>query len=209
MTRSVPDDQDIQNSLMRFAAGDDSVLSQLLEYSHARLEQLTRRMLRDFERVRRWEETADVLQAASIRLYRALQNNRPTTVPGFLALATLQIRRELMDLARHYYGPEGYGTHHETRELLPTGATSSSAFDAAALSDSFDPQRLSYWSEFHRQADLLPSDEKEVFDLLFYQGFSQESAAGLLQISERTVQRRWQQARQLLSNALGGTFPES
>ena len=47
-----------------------------------------RAMFRHFARVHRWEETADVLQSASIRLYQALQATRPTDVRGFFRLAT-------------------------------------------------------------------------------------------------------------------------
>ncbi|MBL8798147.1 MAG: helix-turn-helix domain-containing protein, partial [Planctomycetia bacterium] len=45
------------------------------------------------------------------------------------------------------------------------------------------------------------------FDLLFYQGLSQAEAAALLNVSERTVKRRWQSARLQLHDALGGEFP--
>lgn len=198
----------LQACLSRFAAGDDAALNELLKRTSARLEQLTRAMFQDFTRVHRWEETADVLQSASIRLYRALLATRPTDVRGFFALAALQIRRELTDLARRYFGPEGWGANHETRTLWPTGAASSSAFDVSASSGSFDPQRLAHWSDFHSQAELLPRDEREVFDLIYYQGLSQTETATVLGISERTVQRRWQSARQMLHAALDGRMPD-
>lgn len=197
----------LQSCLSRLAAGDDSALNELLRQTSGRLEQLTRAMFRDFARVHRWEETADVLQRASIRLYRALLATRPTTVRGYFALAALQIRRELTDLARTYFGPQGLGVNYETSELWPTGAASSSAFDVAAASGSFDPQRLADWSDFHGQAALLPEDQREVFDLIYYQGLSQMETATVLGISERTVQRRWQSARQTLHNALDGRIP--
>lgn len=174
----------IQLSLSRYAAGDDSALNELLSRTSSRMEKLTRAMFRDFARVHRWEETADVLQSASIRLYRALQANRPTDVRGFFALATLQIRRELTDLTRRYFGPEGLGTNYE-----------SGIANEASASSSCDPKSLIDWTEFHSQVEQLPTDDREVFDLIYYQGLSQDDAATVLGISLRTLQRRWQNAR--------------
>ena len=75
------------------------------------LERLTRRMLKDYARLRRWEQTGDVLQNALLRLHRALASERPRSVRAFLALAATQIRRELIDLSRHHFGPEGQAAH--------------------------------------------------------------------------------------------------
>src|SRR5262245_35464825 len=66
-------------------------------------------MLKGYPNVRRWEQTDDVLQNAVIRLHRALQQLTVQTPLDFFRLAALNIRRELLDLARHYYGPQGRG----------------------------------------------------------------------------------------------------
>ena len=63
----------------------------------ARLRQLTCAMLKDYPRLKRWEETDDVFQNASLRLYRALGKVRPASVREFFRLAAVQIRRELID----------------------------------------------------------------------------------------------------------------
>lgn len=197
---------DLQQTIERFAAGDDSALNELLMHAAERLEKLTRSMLNDFARVRRWEDTADVVQNASVRLFRAFQTTRPTDVRGFFALATLQIRRELIDLVRHYFGPEGLGTNHESRSNWPVG-DNSSASPVEKGSGTLDPRRLSVWSELHEQAGELPDEEREVFGLIFYQGLEQIEAAALLGISERTVRRRWQSAKVTLNDALAGRLP--
>lgn len=54
----------------------------------------------------------------------------------------------------------------------------------------------------------LPEEEREIFDLLWYQGLTQAEAANLLNISDRTVKRRWQSARLLLHDRLGGQLPD-
>jgi RNA polymerase sigma factor (sigma-70 family) len=191
----------IQCLVDRLQAGDESARKELLNCACDRMLRLTRKMLKSFPRVKRWEQTDDVLQNASLRLYRSLGQVKPATVSEFFRLAAANIRRELLDLAKHYYGPQGQGAKHAS-----IGGASASAFEQPGSAE--NSSRLATWAEFHRQAELLPAEEREVFDLLWYQGLSQAEAAGLLNVSERTVKRRWQSARLYLHNALHGELPD-
>ena len=105
----------IQLRLDRLRAGDASARDELLQIACERLTRLARKMLRGYPGVSRWEQTDDVLQNAAVRLCRALEDVRPESVRSFVSLAAVQIRRELIDLARHYDGPEGPGRHHASR----------------------------------------------------------------------------------------------
>ena len=68
---------------------------------------------------------------------------------------------------------------------MPTTPTSTGRRDApwpsrdrTELADTtHDPDRLAAWTDFHREVEALPAEEREVFDLLFYQGLSQAEAA--------------------------------
>ncbi len=72
-----------------------------------------------------------------------------------------------------------------------------------------EPTTLLEWSEFHEWVDSLPDDEREVFDLLWYQQLTQEQAAEVLGVTTRTIRRRWQDARLKLCKArLGESLPE-
>src|SRR6516225_2512011 len=135
----------MQHLLPRAVAGDDAAVDALLRHYSERLTILTRRMLGDFQRVRRWAETDDVLQNALVRLVSALRSVKPQTSRDFLALASLQIRRELIDLARHYGGPQGLGANHESR--APQSSTGSGAPDPADLRH--EPASLAEWTEMH------------------------------------------------------------
>ena len=84
---------DLQHCLDRLRVGDDSVRGRLLEYANDRLARLTRKMLRDNPRVKRWEQTEDVFQNAAMRLYRALADVQPQNVRDFFRLAAVQIRK--------------------------------------------------------------------------------------------------------------------
>jgi RNA polymerase sigma-70 factor (ECF subfamily) len=189
-------------------AGDESARDHLIECACARLRLLTRKMLRRYPRVRRWEETDDVFQNVTLRLRRTLAQVAPENVRDFLRLASLNIRRELLDLVKHYYGPQGLGAHqvfHQTQRAV--GDTTAETEQPQDLTH--EPSRLAAWSEFHEQVEALPADEREVFDLLWYQGLSQAEAAEVLHISDRTLQRRWQAARTSLYEALRGELPPS
>jgi RNA polymerase sigma-70 factor (ECF subfamily) len=196
----------IQGWLDRLDSGDDSAREALLDCASARLTRLARKMLKSYPGVARWEQTDDVLQNALLRLDRALKACSPATAGGFFRLAAAQIRRELIDLDRHHYGPEGQGAHHLTR--FGAGDSGGSAGVAGAPADqTHDPGRLASWTEFHLRVEDLADGDKELFDLLWYQGLTQAEAAIALGVSERTVSRRWVAARMRLADALGGQLP--
>jgi len=181
-------------------AGDASARSRLMDHCCDRLRSLARRMLRRYPHVARFEETGDVLQQAMMRLCRSLEAVTLESGQHFWNLATTQIRRELIDLVRHHYGPLGPGTKHETDGIDDGDGQRTPKYDRADWSA--EPSTLAEWAEFHEQIDRLPPDEKEVVDLLFYQGMTQEEAAEVLGITDRTVRRRWVSARTRLHDVL-------
>jgi RNA polymerase sigma factor (sigma-70 family) len=198
----------IQQCLDRFRAGDAAARNELIQCAFVRLERLTRKMLGNWDRVHRWEQTGDVLQNASMRLYRALTEARPASPADFFRLAAQNIRRELLDLAKHYYGPRGEGANHATLHGRADANADDNPLAAQLAVCDEDPANLAAWAEFHAQVERLPEDEREIFDLLWYQELSQAEAAALLNVSERTVKRRWAAARLRLHEILDGTMPD-
>jgi RNA polymerase sigma-70 factor (ECF subfamily) len=189
----------LQNWLELYRDGDESALDELIRHASTRLEKLTRQMLRAHPAVRRWAETGDVLQGALLRLVRAVRQLRPASLRDFFALATQQVRRELVDLARHFYGPQGAGAHHAS------GAGENGEVEPVDLSH--EGGVLAEWTELHGHIDALPEEEREVMGLVFYQGLTQEEAAQLLGVSVRTVQRRWHAALLSLHQVFKGEGP--
>jgi RNA polymerase sigma-70 factor (ECF subfamily) len=192
--------------LRQFRAGDAQARDGLIRRARERLSRHTRHMLRGFPGVRRWEETDDVLQNSLIRLDRALSAVTPESPRHFWNLAALQITRELRDLADHYQGPHGHGANYHT-----DGGCAESDGCPRSLQHNPDtegePASLAEWTLFHEQIQALPEAEREVFGLIWYNGLSQQEAAGVLDTSVRTVKRRWQSARLLLARALYGERP--
>jgi RNA polymerase sigma-70 factor (ECF subfamily) len=185
-------------SLLRLAerlrVGDAAARDELLRPVIGRLERLARRMLARFPDLRRWEETGDVLAGAVPRLLRALEEVRPASTRDFFNLAAVQVRRELLDLARRHRGPAGA---------------------AALLGGALPPDHpspdddLDRWQAFHEAVAALPPAEREVVDYRFYHGWTHDRIADLLGVDERTVRRRWQSACVRLKGRLGDDMPES
>jgi RNA polymerase sigma-70 factor (ECF subfamily) len=191
----------LQQYIDRLRAGDEGARDQLLGCAYERLRLLTRRMLQGYPRLRRWEDTENVLQNVQVRLCNTLRQVPLDDARHFLRLAARQIRFECIDLVRRYFGPHGLATHYRTPD-----ANGAAASDAAAPS-SDDPARFASWGEFHEKIDALPEADRELFDLLYYQGLTQPEAAGLLGVSLATLKRRWFAAQERLYESLGGNVP--
>jgi len=91
----------LQDLLPRLRAGDPAARNEVIRAAQARLEELTRRMLRKFPAVARWTDADDVFSGAAMRLLRALESTPVADTRAFLNLSAAVIRRELIDLARH------------------------------------------------------------------------------------------------------------
>jgi RNA polymerase sigma-70 factor (ECF subfamily) len=194
----------LQTWLDQLRHGDGATSSearnQLLRHAGDRLETLARQMLRRYPRLRRWEQTGDVLQNAVLRLYRSLAAIKPESPRQFYGLAAAQLRRELIDLGRHHFGPEGAAGKHLSDDHSEMVAN-------AAEADG-EPSTLADWTEFHEMAHRLPEAEREVFDLLWYEGVSQKEAADLLNVTERTIKARWRSTKLILRRLLRDEAPE-
>lgn len=195
-------DTQLQLLIDKVLAGNEAARSALLDHACDRLLRLTRKMFHARPDLARWEQTDDVFQSAMIRLHRALVDVKPESVRHFFNLAAVQIRRTLLDLAKHHLGPHGQGTKHHT-DGQPADDEGGAIHDRAE-----QPEDLEAWSAFHAQVEALPDEEKEVVNLLFYEALSQEEAASVLGISLRTVKRRWHSARCRLREKLNEPEPD-
>ncbi len=156
---------------------------------------MARKMKADFPGVGRWEQTGDVTNNAALRLRRALADVPLQDSRHFYRLAAVQIRRELIDLSRHYRRLQD---HHHSQ---PQHSGAAPAHDPG--NESLEPGRLAERAEIHEQVESLPQELRETVDLLWYHGLSQEEAGSVLGISTRQVKRRWRSARLMLHDRLG------
>lgn len=171
---------------------EQHTLESLFNLAYQTLRQQTRRMLRSFPSVRRWDDTDDVLHGAAMRLCRALDGAPPRSARHFNWLLAQQVRWCLLSLARKYNGP--MGLTRNCRDLAGTDPHQSSPLnDFPDTGD--DDVTLAEWSEFHRQVEGLPHEIAEVFSLHWYLELSHAEIAESLAVSEVTVRRRWREAK--------------
>jgi RNA polymerase sigma-70 factor (ECF subfamily) len=165
---------------------------------------MIRSLMSRYPGLRRWEQSDDILQNVHVRLLRCLDQISIGSARDFLCLAATNMRSELIDLSRHYYGEEGSGKNHAT----PHGGDDGNCdLDHQVTAGREDPAILAEWAELHDHIAQLPDEEREVIDLHWYHGLSQREAADLLGISLKTVKRRWVAARARLAARLGRSVP--
>jgi RNA polymerase sigma factor (sigma-70 family) len=189
----------MQRLLDGWAAGDGAARDRLLDHAAQRLLALTRRMFRSYPHLRRWEQTDDVFQSAVLRLYRSLGDVRPGSISEFFGLAATQIRRTLIDLARHHFGPAGAAARHYSDGI---GQRLDQGGDSVPARADVPPETLEAWARFHEAVEALPRDEREAFSVIWYGEATQKEAAELLGVTERTILRRLVRARLSLHESL-------
>ena len=200
-------EENITHLVKRFRAGDLSAREGLAAAVYERLVRLSRKMLRDgSDAVGRWEQTEDLAHAAWFRIQRALED--PSVAVNdhvhFFRLAARHVRFELIDLYRRHTGANGIAANHATTPSGKAGSDSAVNDDGERFSANLtsDPKRLAAWGEFHILVDSLPEKEKEIVDLLWYQGLKQQDAADLLGVDVKTIKRRWRDVKLILSEQL-------
>jgi RNA polymerase sigma factor (sigma-70 family) len=192
---------ELQSLVDRIQAGDRKAADDLIRQSAERLEALARKMLKDFPAVARWEQTGDVLQNALTRLLRTLREVRPDSVAGFFRLAAQAVRRELLDMARHYAGPLSPAANHDS--VNDKSGTRLNGFAGRE-----DQRNLERWAAFHEAVERLTDEDREIIELGFYEGLTKDEIGRLLGVDGRTIRRRWNRASRRIADQLGDDVPE-
>jgi RNA polymerase sigma factor (sigma-70 family) len=139
-------------------------------------------------------QTDELLSSVVERLLKAMREVRPETVRQFFALANQHMRWELNDLARRL---DEQATAVELRDSLVPAPD-----DSSGSRISPNARRIL------EVIGSLPEEEREVFNLVRIQGMTQPEAAGVLDVSAKTVQRRLNRGLLLLADQLGDLKPE-
>lgn len=198
--KSVPaSESEVVDWIIRSGQGDNESFDLLIRHFSARFFDIARKMLRRNLDLKKWEDTDEVFQIAVIRLHTSIAAVKPDSIPRFLGLATTQVRRTLIDLARRHFGPLGDGRN---------ASSDPEAVTNVAAPRSSEPESLAQWAEFHESIDRLSDSEKQIFQLAWYGALTQKEIARLLEISVATVQRRWYSAQISLHQLMEGYSPE-
>ena len=95
-----------------------------------------------------------------------METVQPESPRHFYNLAATQIRRVLIDLSRRYYGAEGLGSHHDTAARNAGRRCPAEIRTGGLVGRARQPME---WTEFHEQVEALPEEEREVFNLVWYE----------------------------------------
>jgi RNA polymerase sigma factor (sigma-70 family) len=181
----------IDEVFKRIREGDASARGELFEYAWDRLGRLVKYSFRG-DKLHRWEQTDDVRQNLSIRLLEALDAVKPASLLHFYRLVNQHIVWTLLDLAKHYYGPHGWGTHYDT-DKAPLEGPGPAPREAA----DFDAER------FKKALENLSEEERDVFTLHQLQELPFAEIASLLGLTHGQVKRRFRTAKLKLHEAMG------
>jgi len=177
-------------------APSEPVVRALLERSAARLKVLCTTMLfRRYPRLTRPPlnlQSDEMLSAVVERLLKAMREVHPETPRQFFALANRHMRWELNDLARRLdQQTQTLGLHEDA---VPAPETSGSVLGPNAM-------------RMLEAIENLPDEEREVFELIRVQGFTQSEAAELIGVSPKTIQRRLNRGLLILAERLSDLRP--
>jgi RNA polymerase sigma factor (TIGR02999 family) len=182
----------LQQLIDRMRHGDDRARRELIDHAYERLRHLSAVILRkSFPRLKgapALVDTTDVANESAYRLYQSLAEIQPGTVRDFFRLAAQKIRWLLLDLAKQ--------SDRVGQQGLDDGRP------VEGSQDSSSPGPHLALTELYRQIELLPENEREVLDLLYFHGLTQVETASELGVTERTVRRHWTAARARLYEAL-------
>jgi RNA polymerase sigma factor (sigma-70 family) len=99
------------------------------------------------------------------------------------ALASQHIRFELLDLIRHHRREQ------RVTSLQAMVDSEGRAYDPADTGTDV-AARLVNWECFNEKLAQLPDELRQVVDLLYFQRMSQQDAATLLGVTDRTIRNR-------------------
>ena len=190
--------EDLRGLIDRLARGDDRARAELLECAHHRLCRIAAAMFhRDFPALRDRHDLESVVDESWVRLMRALETVKPPTVEDFLRLVAHKVRQVLLDMAGHQKRRDERLRDADAR--VREGPARGDPAD-----ESLEPGRLALLTEFHRQVENLPADQRTVFDLHYYTDLPQVEIARLLGMHPRKVSYLWIAATERLAEWLEG-----
>jgi RNA polymerase sigma factor (sigma-70 family) len=194
----------LADDLAALQHGDRDALNRLIAACQGQIEHLTRRQLRNHPEFRDgFNDTDDIVQEASVSLFKALQHLQPESEQHLFNLAAMQVRRRIIDLARKFRGPQSPVALRATNVVRHADGDIVRSEQAAAAATA--PSLLDDWERFHQAVDSLPEKMKTTFSMRFYLAAKPTNIAQTLGCDVRTVRRYWSAAKEEIRRKLKDT----
>lgn len=169
---------DLSDLWGRFSRGEAAARDHLLALYYDEFRRIARGVLSG-DNGRMHLQPTDLVHEASLRLIRS-SGVEVRDQNHFLSLAARVMRTTLIDEVRRHKAAKRGG---DVMTLLTDFADPAGALDIEEFDSTLD--RLA----------LVDDEAARIVELRFYSGLTMPEIASALELSERTVQRRWQSAR--------------
>jgi RNA polymerase sigma-70 factor, ECF subfamily len=183
-------DSTVTHLLDRAKAGDNNARDQLFKIVYSELRRIAGRHMRN-ERPNHTLQPTALVHEAYIQLFD--DSEKPwSNRAHFFALASVEMRRLLVDYARRHRAQKRGGGGRQITLTGHLAYTEDTAEDLLALDQALD-----------RLTAIKPQASR-VVEMTYFAGMTQAEAAEVLGCSERTVKRQWEFARNFLLDELSG-----
>lgn len=192
---------EIADCLRRLAEGDVSARDELVGIACTCMERRARHMLRKFPKVKRWVDTKDVVQDASLALWKRLQRTPPPADPQqYVGLCAIEVHHRLLDLARKFGGPQSFASKHQTNHR-PGADGRRSVFEEQGVVDTAK-EELENWRLVYETLAKQPPRSAQAFRLVHLLGLKSRQAAEQLGVDRKTVDRDLAAVKQVIDAVL-------
>jgi RNA polymerase sigma factor (sigma-70 family) len=190
---------DVRDLIDRLREGDDSARRALLERVYHRLRRIATSMLGRFPRLRDRHDVDVVIGDAWLQLMKALETTRPESPELFYRLVFRKVRHVLLDMTRRQAREDNL-----KQEMPPSPGSSDSRLPFEVEDQTWEPSRLAFWTEIHREVARLPGQQRAVFRFHYFADMPQSEIARLMDLHPRQVSRLWLAATMRLAERLSG-----
>jgi RNA polymerase sigma factor (sigma-70 family) len=191
---------DLEDLIERLRRGEETARGALLDRVYHRLRRIAAATLqKDFRRLSGRHDVDSVVDLTWAQLMKALETTQPATVDDFYRLIFRKVRHVLLDMARRQGRDDARRQDDAPDEQR---SDSESPFDPG--DSTYEPSRLAFWTEFHREVESLPDQQRVVFDFHYFAEFPQVEIARLLDLNPKQVSRLWIAATVRLAQRLDG-----
>ena len=174
----------------------------LITLARSRLEKSARLAIRHNPRLQRWVHPEDIVQEVLLRMVKACKKIDINDKSHLFHLMLTQLRRVIIDSYRTLYGPNGWATKIKSDPKAIELSQATEEDLSRAKFNSGAPITIEEWVDFHESVEILPRVEQEVFEMMYYGGFTSNEVAEILQVSGRTVRRHWRESRLILQRRI-------
>lgn len=176
-------------------AGDlsNELIVKLMNFGNSRLKVAVHKSFDNHARLHRWITEEDLFQEVMLRLIKACRVVDVNNTLHLYHMGLNHLRLSIIDFYRQLYGKNGWASNIKTD---PKSIMIHNAIEPgnAKIKSQGYPVTLDDWIDFHESVQLLDPKEKETFDLIYYGGLNPMDVSILLNVSERTIRRRYADA---------------